>query len=345
MRSGARRLRDGGYVIVLLLGLARGASAAKTDVVVLVNNDRLTGEVKLLSRNQLQLSTDNLGTVNIEWDKVVAVTTAGQFDIAMRDGRRMVGRLGPAPPGQIGIVDAGGGTTAVVTVDIVSLAPIHSGFFQRIDGSLDLGASYTQSSGVAQAYFDTTATYRQPSFAIGLQGSTSVTRQPDSPDTSRYSLNVGYTRFRANRWLVNAFTLLEGNTDLGFDLRTTGALSIGRYVVRSNRAIVLLGAGGSVGRELPVDGDAVTNIDALVVFNASVFAYDYPKTNIDFTMLMFPGLSDVGRVRVNANGKLKRELLRDFFFAISAYDSYDNRPPSNGSRNDVGFSLSLGWKF
>jgi hypothetical protein len=337
--------REAVWASLLLLGLARGASAAKTDVVVLVNNDRLTGEVKSLSRNQLKLSTDNLGTVNIEWDKVTAVSTAGQFDIAMRDGRRMVGKLGPASPGQVGVVHADGSITAVTALDVVSFAPIRSRFFQRIDGSLDLGASYTQSSGVAQAYFDTDATYRQPSFSMGAQLSASLTRQPDSPDTARYSLNVGYTRFRPNRWLVNVFTLVESNTDLGFDLRTTGAVSIGRYLVQSNRATMLVGGGGSVGRELPVGEDGVTNVDALVVFNASVFAYDYPKTNIDFAMLVFPGLNDPGRVRVNANGKLKRELLKDFFFAISAYDAFDNRPPSNGSRNDVGFSLSLGWSF
>src|SRR6185295_16879611 len=145
------------------------------------------------------------------------------FEIAMRDGRRLLGRLGPAPRGQIGIVDAGGRITPVTTRDVVSFAPIKSGFFEKIDGSLDLGASYTQSSGVAQAYFDTDATYRRPSFSMGAQLSTSITRQPDSPDTTRASLNIGYTRYRANRWLVNAFALVESNADLGFDLRTTGA--------------------------------------------------------------------------------------------------------------------------
>jgi len=63
-------------------------------------------------------------------------------------------------------------------------------------------------------------------------------------------------------------------------------------------------------------------------------------------VLVFPGLSDPGRVRVNTNLKLKRELLRDFYIGLTGYDSFDNRPPGTDvSQNDVGFSLSLGWTF
>ena len=47
----------------LLVLLASPALAAKTDVVVLRNGDRLTGEVQQLERGRLQLKTDDLGTV------------------------------------------------------------------------------------------------------------------------------------------------------------------------------------------------------------------------------------------------------------------------------------------
>jgi hypothetical protein len=77
-----------------------------------------------------------------------------------------------------------------------------------------------------------------------------------------------------------------------------------------------------------------------------VYTYDYPKTSIDLSVLVFPALKDTGRIRVNANAKLKRELLRNFFIALTGYDSFDNRPPGTDvHQNDVGFSLSLGWTF
>jgi hypothetical protein len=334
--------------LVLLLALAQPAWAARTDVIVLLNGDRITGEVRTLSRGQLQVKTDDLGTVSIEWDKVAAVTTAGRFDIATSGGQRLVGAFGPASVGQsgVGIVAADGLTMTMPFLDLVSFAPIRSRFFEKIDGSMDLGASYTQSSGVAQTSFDVDAAYRQPSFEASIAFSTSLTRTPDSPDSARYALNVGYTRFHSHRWVSNPFVLVEHNPDLGFDLRVTAALTAGRFVVQTNRATVMLAAGAALGRELPVGESALTNVDALIGLSSSLFTYDYPKTSVDLSVLVFPALKDAGRIRVNANAKIKRELFRDFFIALTGYDSYDSRPPGTDvHQNDVGFSLSLGWSF
>src|SRR5204863_6561740 len=71
-RIRARRLSPRGavpLVAALLLALARPASAGpKTDVVTLYNGNTLTCEIKLLQTGRLSASTDDLGTVNIEWD-------------------------------------------------------------------------------------------------------------------------------------------------------------------------------------------------------------------------------------------------------------------------------------
>ncbi len=337
--------------VLFLLALARPALAASTDVIVLLNGDRITCEVKTLSHGRVQVTTDDIGSISIEWDKIATVTTAGQFDIAMGDGRRLVGALRPAPAGQSGVsvVDADGRIVTLSFLDVVSFGPVRSRFFANIDGSMDLGASYTQSSGIAQASFDTKAAYRQPAFEASVAFSTSLTRNEDSvdsPDSARYSLNLGYKQFHANRWVSAPFVLIEHNPDLGFDLRSTAAMTFGRFVVQSNRAEVMLGAGAAVGKELPVGESATTNVDALISLSSSLFTYDYPKTSIDLAVLVFPSLNDAGRVRVNVNAKFKRELLKDFYLGMTGYDSFDNRPPGTEvHENDVGFSLSLGWTF
>ena len=101
-----------------------------------------------------------------------------------------------------------------------------------------------------------------------------------------------------------------------------------------------IGRAGTTG-----DRETTTNVDALVVFNASKFNYDFPKTSLDFTRHGLPSLNDFGRVRLNANLSYSRELVKDFNLTFSGYN-YDNRPPTAGaSKNDVGFSLSLGWTF
>ena len=110
------RLRRAALIVLVLccaLGVARPAWAEKTDYIVLVNGDRLTGEVKMLSKGQLKISTDDLGTLYMEWDKVVAISTLGTFDVATRDGQRYVGRFDVPPAGGLALVGYDGSVSDV----------------------------------------------------------------------------------------------------------------------------------------------------------------------------------------------------------------------------------------
>jgi hypothetical protein len=78
----------------------------------------------------------------------------------------------------------------------------------------------------------------------------------------------------------------------------------------------------------------------------SFFTYDTPKTYIDLTHVTYPSLSDPGRIRLALDSSVKREIIRDFTVGVSLYDTFDNRPPTEGaSKNDVGVSISIGWIF
>jgi hypothetical protein len=333
-------------VFVFAAAAPHQAWAARTDIVVLRNGDRITVEVVQLRQGKLQVKTDDMGTVSIEWDTIAAVTTAGEYDVTTRDGTHRLGRLRPAAARSLEIVGSGGRATAMSMDEIVSIARVKTGFFDRIDGSLDLGGSYTQSSGVAQVAFDVDAKYRLPRSVYSAAFATNFTRQPDVPDTSRTALDFTYTRFRANRWFTSLLMLLERNEDLGFRFRGTGAYSLGRYLAQTQHAEFFVTGGLAAGREAPVDRPTVWNVDGLAGANLSVFTYDFPTTRLDFALLVFPSLDDPGRVRVNADGKFKRELFRDFYFSVTLYDAFDNRPKAETSqRNDFGGSLSFGWTF
>lgn len=341
-----RALRTATAALSILLGAAAPALAARTDAIVLRNGDHLTGEVKQMRQGKLEVKTDDAGTLSIEWDKVASITTADLYDVTMRDGSRQLGRFRPALLPNAQLIDAAGASTTLVMAEIASFERIQKGFLQRIDGSFDLGGSYTQSSGIASIYLDATANYRRPAFAYTTHFATNLTRQPDADDTSRYSTDLTYTRFRNSGWLVSALGLFESNQDLGFDLRSTGAGTLGRYLARKPHVELLAAGGMAVGREVPLDAPTVTNIDALLVTALSVFNYDYPTTRIDVTLLVFPSFDDPGRVRLNTDAKVKREIFKDFTISVSAYDAFDNRPKSaSATRNDFGVSLAFGWTF
>jgi len=332
--------------LALLLLAAVPAFAARTDIVVLRNGDRLTCEVLQMRQGKLQVKTDDAGTISIEWDEIASLSTAMEFDLTLRDGTRLLGRLTPGTSQTMQIVPATGGAITAALRDVVVFTTIKKGFLQRIDGSLDLGGSYTKSSGIADLYLDAETIYRRPAHSYSASFSSNFTRQPDDPETSRATLKLTYARYSRGNWVGTGFGLFENNRELGFTFRGTGGASLGRYFMRSNRVELLLAGGLASGYEKPVDSAAATNVDAITGVNLSVFTYDYPSTRIDLALLGFASLNDPGRVRGNASAKIKRELFHDFFFSVTGYAAVDSQPRGAGAeRNDFGVSFSFGYTF
>lgn len=123
-----RACQTAASILLVLLSVARPAWAQRTDVVVLVNGDRITGEIVKLDRGQLQFKTDNEGTIYVEWDKVIGVDAARQFEVATSDGRRFLGGLQRAADGFIQITGASAGLLSIP--DVTRIAPIGASFWQ-----------------------------------------------------------------------------------------------------------------------------------------------------------------------------------------------------------------------
>ena len=319
--------------------------AQKTDAVTLKNGNVITCEIKTLSRGRLTAKTDSLGTVNIEWTEVVMVVAKRDFQIETSNGVRTLGQMVSSAPDRVDIVTPAG-SQSFALIDIVDVREIGAGFLKRLEGSLDLGLSYTQSSGVAQLNFNTKAMYRQPKFEINFSASSYFTRQPDVEDSARHVAGLDYIRPFSRQWAFLGAGGVESNKDLGYNLRSSGGGGVARYFVQSNRALVFATGGLVVSREYPVEGDSTQNLDALLGFQQSFFTYNYPKTEVTSKLNALPGLSQPGRIRLEFESTLKREIIPDFTIGFNIYDSFDNRPPGTETKkNDVGFSLTVGWSF
>ena len=83
-------------VILFLLFLAGSPSilfAQKIDTIFLQQGDRITGEVKSMENNYLRLSTHDVGTVKVEWNKIDSVKILTNMRVELVDGRIMYGIL------------------------------------------------------------------------------------------------------------------------------------------------------------------------------------------------------------------------------------------------------------
>lgn len=321
-------------------------TAPKTDVVTLRNADHFTGEILRLHRGRLELKTDDAGTIDIEWDKVIRVVATRQFEVTTSDGRQFLGALGPGPDGTIAIVTA----DAVVPfriIEITGLVPVGANFWRRIDGSVDAGFTYTRSSGIATATLNLQTSYRRPAFYLQFTASATLTEGDDSETSDdRAAIEVSYVRYRGRRLYLSGALRLENNESLGVVLRSQVGGQIGLRVVNTNRAQLALGGGLVVNDEQPVDAPHRQNLEGLVAVSTSFYTYDRPKTNLDVTVEYYPSFSNWGRQRLQVDTRLKREMWRDFYVALDVYDTFDSAPPDPAAaRNDVGIVVSVGWSY
>jgi hypothetical protein len=302
--------------------------------------------VEVLERGRLQFSTDDAGTISIEWPKLRELTAAPeQFEVETTVGRHYVGSLGPgARPGELRVA-APGDTSSIVFDSIVRITTLNSTFWGKIDGSLDAGVSYVQSSNLGQFNVAANASYRARSYAIGSNLNSTFVRQTGEPDTRRASVNLNGTRFRDNRWLVQGLIGFERNDELGLDARVSGGGGGGRYLVQSNTTLLSLVAGLSVTYENLADGTEQESLEGLINGSFSKFVYDSPKVNVDAGVTLFPSLSDWGRFRLEADATLKREIVKDFFVGLNGVESYDTKPSEGAQSNDWNAYLSFGYSF
>ena len=328
-----------------LMSIDAAAQRVRDEVVELSNGDRVTGEIKGLDRSYLTVRTLDLGTVQIRWQRVVRLNSSRTLEIEFAGGRRVQGSLASPAPGMAAIT----GAAATVTADlaaIVRIRPIADNWFGDLTGRLDMGFSYTRGSGVAQTSANAEVTARRPAFESTVAFNAVLTKVEDQPESSRYRLGYNYYRFRTSRFFVAGLAEAQRNRDLGISFRGSIGVGPGYRVLKSQRQELSLVGGPLLVREVPLDEPARTHGIALLAASYSLFLNEYPKTNVDVANQLRFDFNDSGRVLLDLNASMRRELWRDFYIAGTLYDSYDNRPPPSSTlKNDVGVTLTLGWSF
>ena len=156
-------------VVCSVAGVRDTFAAAKTDIVELVNGDRITCEIKKLDRGKLSVKTDGLGTISIEWDDILYVTSKARYDVQLASGYRTFGTLVRADKRTVDVVE-GAQTERFALGDIVRIAPLGGTFWRRLDGSISAGFSFTEANNQTQWTFDSSVSYRSRRWLTELDG-------------------------------------------------------------------------------------------------------------------------------------------------------------------------------
>jgi hypothetical protein len=212
---------------------------------------------------------------------------------------------------------------------------------------VDAGYDFTQSVSATNWYASAELEHRTPRLETDLTFDSSIQEQEGAETINRQNLKAQVRRFFENRWFGALFGQAEKSASQSLELRALAGGGVGRKLLQSNRSNVMVAAGAAFSREKFEDAEAYqSNAEAVLSLAAETFRFDSPELDLSGSIVLLPNLKTWGRYRLQANGKARIELIRNLYWSVTVYESFDSEPPSETSRrNDFGITTSLGWSF
>lgn len=334
-------------LLMYLAGSFTAVDAQKIDTLVLKNGNIITGEIKRLELGMLSYKTDAAGTIDVKWEKIINIKSPRTFDIQTEDGGRYFGSLGMSDRENFVKINFINNFLELPLDKLVEIHPLKRTFWMRLDGSVDLGYSFTKASQVSQLNFGGNVTYYGEKWSSSISLNSIITTQPGKDQTRKQDLNISLTKFLRNQWNITTVAGAEQNTELGLQLRTLLALGVKNDLIHNKRNYLTAIAGLTVNREWSANYEnSKNNLESFIGLQFNKFKHVSPKVDISSNVYVYPSISDWGRVRFNAEIKSRIEIVSDLFVGITVYDNFDSRPATEGSaKNDWGVISSVGYTF
>lgn len=337
------------FFIILIISLLISSSsfAQKTDVVILNNGDKITGEVKSLRVGILNYKTDNMETVSIQWDKIKSIQTENFFEVEVTDGRVFFGSISPSDDEGMMIVKGVTLEHNLFMKYVVRINRIKESFWDILDGYIKFGFSFTKASQVGQLSLGGNAKYRTKINYSELTLNSIITTTESDPTSRKQDLSFTYQHNLDYNWFAAGLASIESNTELGVKLRASLGGGIGNNLIQSGNQWLYGLAGLSFNRELKADQSNPTyNLEGLINAQYQFFKYDHPKASLLTYVNILPSFTDLGRFRFNYNAQLSWEMFIDFYWDLSFYLEYDSEPQSlTASQYDYSIDTSIKYEF
>jgi putative salt-induced outer membrane protein YdiY len=335
----------------LVSGLACLAKVNRHDTVTMKNGDRLTGEVKKLEQGVLYMETDYFsGSVGVDWLQVEKVESKATFQIILNDGKRFTGTISKVgaevAPGKDFKVQEGGAEVPVSGTDVVQIESQKRTFWRQLKGSIDFGYSFTSGNNQSSLSTVANAEYVAERWAAGTTYNASYSGQSGGTTANLLEVQAFGERFLNRNSFVLGLSDFLHSSQQDLQLRTTLGGGYGRYIVRTNQNELrwLIGADYTqASYQSELAQPTQQNVELLLGAQYQLFHFD--RYTLQSQLLVFPGMSDFGRVRFTTSDTFSVKLSNNFHLNFSFWDNFDSRPPLKAQKNATGLSTSLGWTF
>ncbi len=329
--------------ILTALVVCTATPAAAQEFIIHVNGDSINGDVKGFKRGKLEFEIPGSSSTFIEFDDIAAIGSPDYWDIELDDQTRTFGSLEPGEEaGTVRIVSAAG-VREVPLARIVQMTSIDASFWSKLDGFLEFGFTFAKANSVTNYTLGARVEYRGTKWASSLTIDSRQNSQTGAETTSRNQLTLDMVRLLPKTWFAGVFGQAEQSEELDLDLRLLFGAVGGRDIIQSNKVEWRWGAGILGNREDYTGLEATTSAEALLATYFNFFTFGDWENDIASSLLVYPSLTESGRVRVDFDISYRQDLFSDFYLRFSFYDQYDSKPPEGASDNDFGTTIAVGW--
>lgn len=316
----------------------------KTDTIVHINGNILTGDFKKMNYGVVTWKMDGMGTISLEEPKISTIISDKIFEIKMESGRIYFGSFEASDKAREVNLILVNENILVKIEDIVEVIPIRNSFSRRLSGNFNLGASYSKGSNVATLVFSGNLDYRKRNSNFSLIWDTNDTYQGDTLSASKSDIALSWQRTLNKSWYADVTIGASQNLQLGTDLRWNLNLAGIKDLAYNEWNRLYAAAGVNLSREIPVgDGEVKDDLAGLFQLKWKVYKLWSPKIWVDSDIMYLPYLTDTDRYRFIFNLNPKVSIFSDNFkIGFNFYYTYDSKPQyENASNDDYGLNLQF----
>jgi len=321
------------------------ASQAQKDSLVLKNGDVIAGEIKSMDKGVLTIETDySKKDFTVEWSGIKEIYSKSHFLVTLKNGQRINGTVESAEAGKKIIINGDDGSKTETTPDeIVYLKGLKSDFWSRAYASIDIGLSFTKANNLKQYNVRSKLGYLADKWQLDLFYDDTRSSQDSVAETKRTEGGIAGKYFLQRDWYLAASVNFLANTEQALNLRTTGKLGIGKYLVHTNKQYWGLGTGLSLNNESFTNGTpGRSSLEGY--FGSELNFFDIGDLSLLSNIWAYPSFTENGRWRTDFIFDAKYDLPLDFYIKVGFTLNYDNRPAVKGKETDYVLAFSVGWE-
>ena len=334
------------FIFTLIVFNTYFGFAQQPDSIIFKNGNYMVGEVKSLSKNVLSVETEySDDDFTIEWDGIKEIYTKTFFLITLSDGRRFNGSIYSTDDNNLLIRTDEGDEIETSQDNVVFLDDINQGFWSQVYASVDFGWDITKANNFKQYSMRSNVGYVAKRWQIDANYNLLKTTQDDVDEIRRVDGSLTFKYFLPHDWypLVSVSNL--SNTEQQLDLRLTGKLGMGKYILHTNQLYWGFSGGANYNAEKYSDNLTPDRNSWEGFIGTELNMFNVGDLNLITSLVAYPGITESGRFRSDFKIDLKYDLPLDFYIKLGYTLNYDNQPAEGSSETDYVFHTGFGWEW